>query len=464
MFLPTLVMSASADPATVADGPRLILAAVVAIVVIVVLITWLKLNPFLSLIVGSATLAGVAGAAPTELFTSFTVGFGSTLGGVGALVALGAIIGEVLTRTKGANAIVDKLLAAPSRRLLPWAVALVAFVIGIPLFFEIGVVLLVPIIMLIARRSNLPVMYIAMPALVALGEMHALLPPHPGPLALVQALGADLGLTMLFGFILAVPLTIIAGPLLAPVYARLAPVYAPAVGPGFDEAEETPGRRRPTVGVAAGVMLLPVVLMLGRTLAEIFLPEGNGVRSVLDFLGTPLTALVITALLALLVLGAANGYTRTELSSMVSRSFGPIAGILLIVGAGGGFKQTLVDLGVGTVVADATSVLAVSPLIIGWLLAALVRVATGSATVAALTAAGLAVSLADGMSTPELSLLVLAIGTGSGFLSHVNDAGFWLIKEVFGLTMGQTLKTWTLFTIIGPIVGLVLILGLDAVI
>lgn len=252
-------------------------------------------------------------------------------------------------------------------------------------------------------------------------------------------------------------MTVLFGPLLAPVYARLAPVYAPEEDSAEGTANGHPDARRPSLAWSVTAMLLPVGLMLFKAVVDIALPEGHSVRGVFDFVGAPLTALLIAALFAIVALGYGTGRSLGDMSRIVSSSFGPVAGIILIVGAGGGFKQTLVDLGVGQVVADATMALAVSPLLVGWLLAALVRLATGSATVAALTAAGLALPLVDGLDPIHTSLMVLVIGVGSGFGSHVNDAGFWLIKEFFGMTVGQTFRTWSLMSVIAPLVGLGLI-------
>lgn len=451
---------AAADGGVTAEvgASRLVVAAAVAIVAIIVLITWLKWNPFLALMTGSLVLALGAGVGLTESFTSFTEGFGSTLGGVGVLIGLGALIGKLLMESGGANAIVDKILGASTAKLLPWSITLVAFIVGIPMFFEIGLVLLVPIIMLTARRANVPVLLVGIPVLAGLGQLHALMAPHPGPLVVIDALGADLGRTMLIGFIVAIPTIIAVGPVFAPIAARWVPVKAPVED--VTETSDDSSYSRPSFLVSTTTILLPVVLMLGRTVAEVTLAEDNRVREVLDFLGTPVVALFITAALALVTFGTATGRDRNQVGSLVSASFGPVAGILLIVGAGGGFKQTLVNLGVGDVVADTTDSLSLSPLVVAFVLAALVRVATGSATVAAVTAAGLVVPLLVGLSPTQVSLMALAVGSGSGFLSHVNDAGFWMIKEFFGLTVAQTFKTWTVMTVAAPVVSMVIISAL----
>lgn len=448
---------AAADAEAVVDvsSTRLIVWALAAIVAIILLITWLKWSPFLALMSGSVILALGAGVGLTDSVTSFTTGFGSTLGGVGVLIGLGALIGKLLMDSGGANAIVDKILGAAPLKLLPWSITLVAFIVGIPMFFEIGLVLLIPIIMLAARQAKVPVILVGIPVLAGLGQMHSLMPPHPGPLVVIDAVGADLGRTMLIGFAVAIPTIIVSGPLFAPIAAKWVPVMAP------DEEDSTTQDneefRRPSFAVSTFTILLPVILMLGRTLAEITMNEGSSARTVLDFLGTPVIALFITAVVGLVTFGTATGRDRNQVSSIVSSSFGPVAGILLIVGAGGGFKQTLVDLGVGQVVADATNSMSLSPLFVAFIVAALVRIATGSATVAAVTAAGLVGSLIGGLDPTQLSLLALAIGSGSGILSHVNDAGFWMIKEFFGLTVGQTFKTWTVMTTIAPVISMSMI-------
>lgn len=449
------LIAADADTVVDVDSTRLVISALVAIVAIILLITWLKWSPFLALMSGSIILALGAGIGLADSVTSFTAGFGSTLGGVGVLVGLGALVGKLLMDSGGANAIVDKILGASPLKLLPWAITLVAFIVGIPMFFEIGLVLLIPIIMLAARQAKVPVILVGIPVLAGLGQMHSLMPPHPGPLVVIDAIGADLGRTMLIGFAVAIPTIIVAGPLFAPIAAKWVPVMAP----DEEDASVTDDGeyRRPSFAVSTFTILLPVILMLGRTLAEITMSEGNGVRTVLDFLGTPVIALFITALVSLVTFGTATGRDRSQVSSIVSSSFGPVAGILLIVGAGGGFKQTLVDLGVGQVVADATDSLNLSPLLVAFILAALVRIATGSATVAAVTAAGLVGSLIGGLDPTQLSLLALAIGSGSGILSHVNDAGFWMIKEFFGLTVGQTFKTWTVMSTVAPVISMSMI-------
>lgn len=459
--------AAAAEPT--ASTPQLVIAAVAGIAVIIVLIVWLKVHPFLALVLGSGVLAVTAGIGLTDTFTSFSAGLGSTVAGVGVLIALGAIIGKLLIDSGGADRIVDTILDKTPAKRLPWAMALIAFVVGIPLFFEVGVVLLIPVVMIVARRMRTNPVLVGIPALAGLSALHGLVPPHPGPLLAIEALGADLGLTLGLGLLVAVPTVIVAGPLLAVPLTRWVPLEPPvsvlgmsddASGAGLPNA--TAGLRKPTFGMSVLVVLLPVLLMLARSVVEIAGATETGYGTVLEFLGEPLVALLLTALFALFAFGTAVGRTRQQLGDLVGSSFAPIAGILLIVGAGGGFKQTLVDSGVGEVIASGIADAGITPLLAGWMVAALIRIATGSATVATITAAGIMAPLAAGLEPTHAALLVLAIGAGSVFLSHVNDAGFWLVKEYFGMTVGQTFKTWSLMESVLSVVALLVVLLLGA--
>lgn len=447
----------AADAVTHSDSStRLIIAAVLGVAVIVVLIVWSRMHPFLALTLGSAVLAVAAGIPLTDTFKAFTRGLGSTIGDVGVLIAFGAIIGRLLIDSGGADQIVDTILARTSGPRLPWAMALIAFVVGIPLFFEVGIVLLIPVVMIVARRARQPLVLVGVPALAGLSALHGLVPPHPGPLIAIDAVGANLGMTLGLGLLVAVPTVIISGPLAARVMAGWVPVEAPEPLGGSDRAHEGP---RPSFGASLSVILLPVVLMLLRTVVETLVPEDttNPLAHAALFIGQPVVALLITVLVAMRLFGTRLGLRADEVSGRVGASLGPIAGILLIVGAGGGFKQTLVDSGIAGIIATWIQQAAVPELLAGWLVAVAVRLATGSATVATVTAAGIMAPLAADMPSIEIALLVLAIGAGSVFLSHVNDAGFWLVKEYFGLTVGQTFKTWSLMETILSVTAMVVI-------
>lgn len=457
------LLAADKEPLTHASSTQLVIAACLGIAVIILLITWAKIHPFLSLMLGSAVLALTAGIPLAKTFTSFSSGLGSTVGGVGVLIALGAIIGALLVSSGGADQIVDTFLSRTAVGKLPWVMGILAFIIGIPLFFEVGLVLLIPVVMLVARRTKIPVILLGIPALAGLSALHGLVPPHPGPLIAIDALGANLGLTLGFGLLVAIPTVAISGPISAKVMVKWVPIQAPDT---FDAKTPIARELRPRFGIALSVILMPVVLMLANTVAETAgVDPKSALGTAFGFLGSPLVALLITALYAMAVLGLRTGKDLKEVSDIVGGSFAPIAGILLIVGAGGGFKQTLVDSGVAKVIGAWIEGAPLSPLVAGWLVAVAVRLATGSATVSTITTAGIMAPVAAaGMTDTHIALLVLAIGAGSVFLSHVNDAGFWLVKEYFGMTVGETFKTWSLMETILSVVGLLSVLLLSLVV
>ncbi|MGW4508203.1 GntP family permease [Streptomyces sp. NPDC004436] len=456
-------LAAGTAPITSAGNARLGVAVLAGIAVIVLLITRLKLHAFLALTVGSLALGVFAGAPLAKTITSFTAGLGATVAGVGVLIALGAILGRLLADSGGADEIVDTILARARGRAMPWAMVVIASVIGLPLFFEVGIVLLIPVVLLVAKRGNYSLMRIGIPALAGLSVMHGLIPPHPGPLVAVDALHANLGVTLALGVVVAVPTVIIAGPLFSRYAARWVDIPAPERMIEQQRPSDAP-EHRPRFGATVLTVLLPVALMLVKALVDIVVddPE-NPVQRVTDVIGSPLIALLSAVLVGMVTLGRAAGFTRERISATVEKSLAPIAGILLIVGAGGGFKQTLIDVGTGQMIMDISENWAVPTLLLAWLIAVAIRLATGSATVATISAAGLVAPLAADMSTTGTALLVLAIGAGSLFFSHVNDAGFWMVKEYFGMSVGQTLKTWSVMETVISVVGLGCVLLLSLV-
>ena len=439
---------------TTAGTGQLIAAAIIGFAIIIALITKFKLHPFLSLTIGALAVGAIAQLSLEEILESYSTGVGSTVASVGVLIALGAIIGKLLADSGGADEIVDTLVSKASPATLPWAMALIGAVIGLPMFFEIGLVLLVPVILLVTRRSKLPLMRVAIPALAGLSTMHALVPPHPGPLAAIGLLKADLGVTLGLGVLIAIPTIIVAGPLFSRLAARWVPVDAPdLIAPSH-----------PKFSVTLMTVLLPVILMMGKALADIFAAKGTVIRNALDFLGQPMFALLLTTLLAIFTLGKTSGMDKEAISDCIGASLPPIAGILLIVAAGGGFKQVLVDTGIAKLLAAGITRSSVSPLLMAWLVAVVIRLATGSATVATVTAAGILEPVAATLPPTQAALLVLAIGCGSVFFSHVNDAGFWLIKEYFGISVGENIKSWSLMETVLSVCGLLLVLLVSVII
>ena len=461
MIASTLAL-ADAPPvvqATAGTG-QLLTAALVGIAVIVALITFVKLHPFLSLSIGSLVVGAIADRPLADVVTSFSNGVGATVASVGTLIALGAMFGKLLADSGGADQIVDTIVGKSSERVLPWAMAGIGALIGLPMFFEIGLVLLMPVIFLVAKRSGQPLIKLGIPALAGLSAMHGFVPPHPGPLAAVGALHADLGLTLGLGILVALPTIIVSGPLFAKLAGRWVDVPTPDLFDAPDQRE-----KRPSFLVTVATVLLPVVLMMAKALADVIIDDStNGVQKVLDFIGNPFIALLLAVLVAMFTLGGGAGMSRADITGTIEKALPPIAGILLIVAAGGGFKQTLVDTGIAQVITDFVQDSGVSVLLLAWLVAVLIRLATGSATVATVTAAGIMAPVASQLATGEVSLLVLAIGAGSLFFSHVNDAGFWLVKEYFGLSVGQTLKSWSLMETLLSVSGLVMVLGLNLVV
>jgi GntP family gluconate:H+ symporter len=491
--LPGAAALAAADEPYASDGV-LVIACVLGILAVVLLITLAKLHPFLSLMLGSAVLGAIATMPPADIVKSFITGFGTTTGSVGVLIALGAMIGKMLEDSGGANKIVTTMISRVGRNGLPWMMAAIAAILGLPLFFEVGVVLLVPVVVMVARRTGLSLMHVGIPALAGLSVLHGLVPPHPGPLTAIGLLKADLSLTLLFGIIIAIPTVVLAGPVLARFVHNWVPKHATELayagagasrasggggaapassGRRADSPEEhvdqtgptQPGRRPVPFASALVAITLPVLLMLIDAIAKLVVTdEESGFRKVCDFLGTPVVALLIAVIFCYFALGLATGMDRSQVSDSFGASLPGIAGIILIVAAGGGFKQTLVDAGVGNVIKNWAEGVNISVLVLGWLVAVLIRLGTGSATVATITAAGIVGPLGATLTANHLALLVLAIGCGSLFFSHVNDAGFWLVKEYFGLTVGETIKSWSVMETVISVVGFALVMLMSLVV
>ncbi|MEJ3404678.1 gluconate:H+ symporter [Rathayibacter sp. YIM 133350] len=461
------------DPWTAHDTIVLIVAAL-GIAIVVVLIVWLKLHAFLALTIGALFVGVASGIDLAKVTASYELGVGGVLGYVGVLIALGAMLGKLLADSGGADRIVETLLRGRPAT-LPWKMALIAGIIGIPLFFEIGLVLLIPVVMLAVSRAKTKAMLLGIPALAGLSVLHGFVPPHPGPLAAIGVLKADVGTTLALGLLIAIPCVIVAGPLFGRLAARWVPVGASgaalAVTSGSGslaegdaktgKAQDPDATGTPSFGLTLFTILLPVALMLIRSASDIWMDPDLWIYPPLQFIGDPVVALLISVLVAMLTFGTAVGFNASVLTKKIGQSLLPIVSVVFIVGAGGGFKQMLVDGGAGIAIAKIAVALSISVVVLGWIIAALIRLATGSATVATVTAAGIVAPLASGLEPVQLSLVVLAVGAGSLIFSHVNDAGFWLVKEYFGLTVGQTIKTWSVMETIISVLGLICVLLLS---
>lgn len=446
-----------------------ILVLVLGILLLLVLIIKFKFNTYVSLIITAVVVALGLGMAPAKIATSIQNGIGAQLGELALVFGFGAMLGRLVADAGGAYRIAHTLINAFGRRGLQLAVVLASFIIGIALFFEVGIVLLVPIVFAIAAEAGVPILTLGIPMAAALSVTHGFLPPHPAPTAISTALGASAGLVLAYGVIIAIPTVYIAGPL----FSKLAHRFVPdaferrgnlkALGPqkAF-KLEETP-----SFGISVLTSLFPVILMAIATVYELVFHGGklpktpNGLDNVIAFIGSPSIAMLISLLFAMWAMGYARKLPAKAIMTTLEDAVKSIAMLLLVIGGGGAFKQVLIDGGVGDSVKNLFVGSGISPLILGWLIAVVLRIALGSATVAAMTASGLVLPLMQSAGI-QPALMVLAIGAGSLAASHVNDAGFWMFREYFDLTIKQTLLTWTLLETIISVVGLggVLLLSL----
>jgi GntP family gluconate:H+ symporter len=439
---------------------RLLVFALLAVSALILLIARFKLHPFIALVSVSLVMGVVAGMPPAAAVKAFQDGVGNTLGFIAVVVGLGTMLGKMMAESGAATRIATTLIDLFGERRVHWAIMVVAFIVGIPVFFQVGFVLLIPLVFTIARRTGLSLVKIGIPLVAGLSVVHGMLPPHPAAMLAVGAYNADIGRTILYGLLVGLPTAALAGPIFATwISPRITlPVENPlAKQLGGESTHGTPG-----FGISLLTVLIPVILMLLASAADLAFDPASPVRSTLHFAGNPIVALLLALVFSFWSLRRPRRFTRAEVMKFCNDCLAPTATILLVIGAGGGFNQVLVQSGVGGAIATLVIGSRVSLLILAWSVAALIRVATGSATVAMTTAAGIVAPIAIATPGTSAELLVLATGAGSLVLSHVNDAGFWLIKEFFNMTVPQTLKTWTVAeTIIGVAgLGFTLLLGL----
>ncbi|AHF68384.1 GntP family permease [Pseudomonas cichorii] len=441
----------------------LLIDALVTVVGLVLLITKFKVHPFVALTIAAGFLGLTSGMPVEKVMKSFQDGFGGVLGFVGIILGLGTMLGKLMADSGGADQIAQTLIRTFGKQKVHWAMMLSAFLVGIPLFFEIGFVLLIPLVFIVARRTGVSIVKIGIPLLAGLSAVHGLVPPHPGPLLAIGIFGADIGKTIFYGLIIALPTAVIAGP----IYGKWISKYIPGTPSQelMDQiAKESSTQNLPGFGITLVTILLPVFLMLLKTFADVVFPPENMFRIWMDLIGHPISALLAALLLAFYTFGSARGFDRTKIMKLLDQSLAPVAAIVLIVGAGGGFKQMLVASGVGDVIGNMAVQAQVNPLLLAWLVAAVIRIATGSATVATITGAGIVAPVVGLIPGVNRELLVLATGAGSLILSHVNDAGFWLVKQYFNMTVAETFKTWTVMETILSVVGLIFVLLLSMVV
>jgi Gnt-I system high-affinity gluconate transporter len=428
-----------------------------AIVALVLLVAWAKVHPFLAFVLVAAGAALSLGMPAGDVAAAIRAGIGATLGSLTIVIVTGAMLGKLVVESGAAQRIAAVVVRGFGASRIAWAMALTGFIVGIPLFYGVGFVLLVPIIFATAGRYAVPPLVVGVPALAALSVAHGLLPPHPGPTALVASFHADIGRTLLLGFVIAVPALVLAGPVFARTLARIP--TRPLKGL---EAAAVPESQLPGAGVSVMTALLPAVLLLATTAVGLVLPTASPWRPALGFVSDPDVVMLGSLAVAAVTLGLARGKSLAAVMQTFGGAITDVASILLVIGGSGAFKEVLVRSGVDARIAAGLESLAVDPLLLAWLVTVAIRICVGSATVAGLTAAGLLAPLAASRGV-DPDLLVLAIGSGSLACSHVNDGGFWLFKEYFGLGLLDTLRTWTAMETIVAVVGLVGVLVLARV-
>ncbi|MCY9806685.1 gluconate:H+ symporter [Lentilactobacillus senioris] len=445
-----------------------LLALLIGIIFLLVLIIRFKINTFVALVLTAAVTALLLGMPMQNIATSIETGIGGQLGELSMVFGFGAMLGRLVSDSGGAYIIANTLIEKFGRARLQLAVMVASFILGIALFFEVGMVLLVPIVFAIAVEAGVPILFLGIPMAAALSVTHGFLPPHPAPTAIAQALGANDGKVLLFGLVVAIPAAYIAGPVFTKVAEKFAPDAFEAKGnlSSIGEIKHFSKEESPSFGLSVLTALFPVILMAITTVYKMTVEGGTTPKnpttmdSIVAFIGSPSIAMLISLLFAMWAMGWARKRTTGQIMESLENAVKSIAMLLLVIGGGGAFKQVLIDGGVGKEVASMFANTSISPLILGWLVTVVLRVALGSATVSALTAAGIVAPLMA-QSGVDPALMVLAIGAGSLAASHVNDAGFWMFKEYFDLSVKQTLQIWTVLETVISVVGIVIVMILN---
>jgi GntP family gluconate:H+ symporter len=442
----------------------LLVSALVAVIGLILLIAVFKLNPFITLLLASLSLAVVTGMQPSTIIHSFEAGVGATLGHIAVVVALGTMLGKMMAESGGADQIAYTLIRLFGEKRVHWAMVVIGLVVGLPAFFEVGFVLLIPIAYTVARRTRTSLIMVGLPMVAGLSVVHGLVPPHPAALLAVTIYKADVGRTIFYALLVGLPTAIIAGPL-----------YAKLIAPHIDlpsensisaqfvdhDATHGSGRSLPSFGLTLFSILLPVLLMLIGSWADVVSVPKSALNEGLHLIGNDDMALLIGVLVSFITLGRMRGFTRETILRFSNECLAPTATITLLVGAGGGFGRILQDSGVSQAVIGVAMQSHIPLLLLAWLLAALMRLATGSATVAMTTAAGIVAPIAMHSTGVQPELLAIATGAGSLIFSHVNDGGFWLVKEYFGMSVAQTIKTWSVCETIISVAALLFTIGLS---
>jgi len=437
--------------------PLLIVICGISLFLFLILVV--KLNPFIAVMIVAILVALASGMNVANTIATIQKGIGSTMGVIVPVLGLGAMLGKLVAESGAAQRITTRFLKNANTKRIQTSLMIAGFIIGIALFYEIGFFIMIPLVFTIAASTGLPLLYVGLPMLASLSVTHGLLPPHPAPTALTAIFGADLGKTLIYGLAIAVPTILVSGPLLAKFLSRVnAKPLTEFVNQKVLTDEEMPGFLRSFL-----CALLPVLLISIATIAGLILSEENLIRKILSGIGNPIIAMLISVLSAIYFLGIDRGKKMTEIMKSLSASVGSVAMIMLLISGAGALKQVLVDGGASNYIGELLGSSGLSPLFLGWLIATILRICIGSATVSGLTAAGIVLPLVTSTGvSPEL--MVLAVGSGSLMCSHVNDTGFWLFKEYFNLSVKETLKTWTIMETSIGITGLIGVMLLSLVV
>jgi GntP family gluconate:H+ symporter len=441
-------------------GLFLLLSAASAVIALILLIAVVKLNPFLCLMMVSLGLAVVTGMPLQNIVSSFETGTGNTLGHIAIVVGLGTMLGKMMAESGASARIAETLIHLFGERHVAWSMMCAALVVGLPVFFEVGFVLLIPIAFTVARRTKTSLILVGLPMLAGLSVVHALVPPHPAAMLAVTVFHADVGRTILYALLIGIPTASLAGP----VYARfIAPrIVLNAHNPMAEEFVELDDQTAlPGFGISLATILLPVVLMLIGSWANLVTTAGSTANRALHLLGSADIALLVAVLVSFVTLGKMRGFNRATILKFTNECLAPTANITLVIGAGGGFGRILQDSGVSQAIVAVALHAHVSLLLLGWLVAALIRLATGSSTVALTTAAGILAPILLHSPGVRPELLTIATGAGALIFSHVNDGGFWLVKEYFNMSVTDTMKTWSISETLISVIGLMFTLGLS---
>ena len=435
-----------------------LLYVALAVVVLLILMIPLKMNGFISLLLTSLFVGFLVGMPLDKIWGSISNGLGGQLGGTAIIVGLGAMIGTLMADAGAAQRIATRLMDKMGIKRVQVAILIASLILGVTMFYEVAFVLIIPLVFVIVRQTKLNLLYVALPMSIALSTAHSFLPPHPGPAAVAGVFQANMSLTLLYGLIIAIP----AAAFIGLTWTRV-PFFKkinPAIPEGLVTNKTFKEEEMPSFGVSIFVALVPVILMAVDAVCTLFLPKENSFRQIMDFIGSSNMALLIALLLAMWLLGPRVGRPLKDVMQSCSNAVKPMAMIILVIGAGGAFKQVLVDGGIADYIKDLTGGWNISPIILAWLIAALLRIALGSATVAVMTAAGVVLPIAQA-SGVSMELMTLAVTCGSISFSHVTDPGFWMFKEYLNLSVGEAIKIRTTYTTALGLIGLAGVLLLN---